>query len=160
MDHRGMTLIELMVAGGVVFVVLCGLTYSIATTGDNVWARTDTLLAAMTPAQQAINRITEDLHAATLAQPVTCAAGDLQFTRKVAGADRAIRYQLDAATGMLSRTEGLNPAQVVAANISALTFPTCNVNGVVQLSLTARVVPRRGPVVIQTLASQVLIRHP
>ena len=156
MDTRGFTMVELLIVTGVAFSLWGGLALITTDAGNRVWSRADTQMATMSSAQLALGRLTEDLRAASLAAPVTCQPGDIRFTRSSDGT--AMRYQLNAATGALTRTEA-GVSRVVASNLSALTFPTCT-NGLVQVTLTTRVAPVNRTPATYTLNSSVRIRNP
>jgi len=156
MNARGFTAVELLIVSGIAFGLWGGLALMTTDAGSRVWSRTDSQMATMSAAQRALNRLTEDLRAASLAAPVTCLPGDITFTRSSDGA--AMRYQFNAATGNLTRTEGGVP-RVVAGNLTALTFPTC-ANGLVRIALTTRVAPANRTPATYTLDSQVRIRNP
>ena len=156
MDARGFTMVELLIVSGIAFSLWGGLALITTDAGNRVWSRASTQMTTMSAAQLALSRLTEDLRAASLAAPVTCQAGDITFRRSRDGA--AMRYRLDAATGLLTRTEG-GVSRVVAGNLSALTFPSC-ANGLVQVALTTRVAPANRTPATYTLESQVRIRNP
>jgi hypothetical protein len=156
MNARGFTMVELLIVSGVAFGLWGGLALLTTDAGNRVWARADSQMATMSVAQRALNRLAEDLRAASLAGGVTCQPGDISFTQAADGA--AMRYRLDAATGELTRTEGA-ASRVVAGNVSALTFPSCT-NGVVRVALTARVASGRWPTATHTLESHIRIRNP
>jgi len=156
MNTRGFTMVELLIVSGIAFSLWGGLALMTTDAGNRVWSRADTQMTTMSSAQIALNRLTEDLRAASLAAPVTCQPGDISFTRSSDAA--AMRYQLNAAAGTLTRTEA-GTSRVVAGNLSALTFPTCS-NGLVQVALTARVAPANRIPATYTLNSSVMIRNP
>ena len=156
MGHAGFTAVELLIVGGIVFGLVGGMMFVTTDAGSRVWARTDSQVATMTATQQVLNRLREDLHAASLAAGITtCAPRDLQFTRASDGA--VIRYQLDAVTGTIQRTVGA-AAGVIAGNVSEM-IPTC-ANGVVRVALTTRVVPGRWQTATHTVESQMRIQNP
>ncbi len=156
MGRQGLTAVELLIVGGVAFGLLGGMMLMTADAGNRLWTRMDSQAATMSAAQQVLNRMRADLHAASLAGGLTCQPGDVQFTRFSDGA--AIRYQLDVAAGIVRRTVGA-ATQVLAGNVSAMTFPAC-ANGVVRVSLTTRVVQRQRPTATHTLESQMRIQNP
>ena len=156
MNARGFTAVELLIVSGIAFGLWGGLALMTTDAGNRLWSRTDSQMATMSAAQRALNRLTEDLRAASLAAPVTCVPGDITFTRSSDGA--AMRYQLNAAAGTLTRTEA-GTSRVVAGNVSALTFPSC-ANGLVQVALTTQIVSPRWPTATYTLNSQIRIRNP
>lgn len=158
MDARGLTAVELLIVSGIAFGLWGGLAFMTTDAGNRIWSRTDSQMATMSSAQRALNRLTEDLRAASasLPAPPTCLPGDITFYRSSDGA--AMRYQLNAATGNLTRTAGATSG-VVAGNVSAMTFPTC-ANGLVRVTLTTQVVSPRWPTATYTLDSQVRIRNP
>jgi len=156
MGRGGFTAVELLIVGGITFGLVGGLMFMTTDAGNRVWTRTDSQVATMAAAQRVLNRLREDLHAASLAAGVTCAPGDISFTR--ASDSVNIRYQLDAATSTIRRTEGAASA-ALAGDVSAMTFPTC-ANGVVRVALTTRVAPRRWPTAPHTLESQMKVQNP
>ena len=156
MDARGFTMVELLIVSGIAFGLWGGLAFMTTDAGNRLWSRTDLQMATTATAQRALTRLSEDLRAASLAAPVTCQPGDITFRRSRDGA--AMRYRLDAASGLLTRTEG-GVSRVVAGNLSALTFPSC-ANGLVRVALTTRVAPANRTPATYTLESQVRIRNP
>ena len=156
MGHEGFTAVELLIVGGIAFGLVGGMMLVTTDAGNRVWARTDSQVATMTATQRVLNRLREDLHAASLAVGATCQPGDLQMTRASDGA--VIRYQLDAATETLQRTVGATTS-TVSGNVSAMTFPAC-ANGVVGVALTTRVVPRRWQTATHTVESQMRMQNP
>lgn len=155
-ERAGFTAVELLIVSGIAFGLWGGLAFLTTDAGNRVWSRTDAQAATMSATQRVLNRLGEDLHAASLAGGVTCQPDDLSFTRAADGA--AMRYRLDAATGELIRTEGA-ASRTVAGNVSAMTFPSC-ANGLVQVALTTQVAPRSWPTSTHTLESQFRIRNP
>ena len=163
MDARGFTTVELLIVSGIAFSLWGGLALMTTDAGNRVWSRTDLQTATMSAAQIALNRLTEDLRAASLAAPVACLPGDITFSRDPDGPGGPLppvpmRYQLDAATGILTRTEGL-ASRIAGGNISALAFPSC-ANGLVQVQLTTRVAPVNRTPATYRLDSYVRIRNP
>ena len=163
MDRWGFTAVELLIVSGIAFGLVGGMMLMTTDAGSRVWARTDAQVTTTSAAQQVLNRLREDLHAASLAAGVACAPGDISFAQDPDGPTGAgppvpYRYQLDAAAGTIRRTVGA-ATRVIAPNVSAMTFPTC-ANGVVRVMLTTRVVPRRWPTATHTLESQVRIQNP
>ncbi|MBI2104995.1 MAG: hypothetical protein HYT90_05405 [Candidatus Omnitrophica bacterium] len=162
MDRLGFTALELVIATGVVFGVMGGLMLMTTDAGNRVWARTDSQVATMTAAQMVLNRMREDLHAASLAslseEELGCDPGAISFRRASDGV--VIRYQLDAAAGTIRRTVGA-ATSVLAPNVSAMTFPTCDAaTGVVRVALTTRVAPRRFPTATHIVESQMRVQNP
>lgn len=155
MGHAGFTAVELLIVGGIVFGLVGGMMFMTTDAGSRVWARTDSQVATMTATQRVLNRLREDLHAASLAAGATCQPGDLRMTRASDGA--AMRYQLDAATETLRRTVG-GATSVISGNVSAMTFACAN--GVVRVALTTRVVPGRWQTATHTVESQMRMQNP
>ena len=163
MGQEGFTAVELLIVGGIAFGLVGGMMFVTTDAGSRVWARTDSQVATMTATQRVLNRLREDLHAASLAAGVTCAPGDLSFAQDPDGPEGPLapvtyRYQLDAATETLQRTVGA-VTSVISGNVSAMTFPTC-ANGMVRVALTTRVVPRRWQTATHTVESQMRIQNP
>lgn len=156
MGREGFTAVELLVVSGIAFGLVGGMMFVTTDAGSRVWSRTDSQVATMTATQRVLNRLREDLHAASLAAGATCQPGDLRMTRASDGA--AIRYQLDAATETIRRTVGATTS-TISGNVSAMTFPTC-ANGMVRVALTTRVVPGRWQTATHTVESQMRIQNP
>ena len=163
-NRAGFTMVELLIVSGIAFSLWGGLALMTTDAGNRVWSRADTQMTTMSSAQLALNRLTEDLRAASLAAPVTCLPGDISFSQDPDGPGGAppvpFRYQLNQATRTLTRTRA-GVSQVMAGNLSALTFPPpgCT-NGLVQVALTARVAPANRTPATYTLNSSVRIRNP
>ena len=168
MGHAGFTAVELLIVGSIVFGLVGGMMLMTTDAGSRVWARTDSQVATMAATQRVLNRLREDLHAASLAAGVVCAPGDISFVQNqdpdgagpLPPVPVAFRYQLDAATETLRRTVG-GATGVLSGNVSAMTFPfpAC-ANGVVRVALTTRVVPGRWQTAIHTVESQMRIQNP
>jgi hypothetical protein len=156
MGHAGFTAVELLITGGIAFGLVGGMMLMTTDAGSRVFTRTDAQATTMSAAQRVLNRLREDLHAASLAAGATCLPGDLRMTRASDGA--VIRYQLDAATETIRRTVGA-ATSVISGNVSAMTFPAC-ANGVVRVALTTRVVPGRWQTATHTVESQMRIQNP
>ncbi len=149
MRKHGFTLVELMMVCAVSSLVI-GAVFVMSQAGTQAWVRTDAQLTSLTEAQQALDRLSEDLRAASQNPVPTCAGGQLTMT--VGGVP--ITYSV--VNTNLTRTQNAT-AQVVASGVTALT-PTCSQN-LVSVTLTAQVGTRYGPLT-QTLQSQVWVRTP
>lgn len=155
MGREGFSLVEVLVVSVIAFSIWGALALVTTDASNRVWARTDSQVAAMMSTQQVMNRLREDLHAASSAVGATCQPGEISFARASDGTP--IRYRLDAATGMLTRTEGAI-AKVVGGDVASLAFPSCA--DVVRVALTTRVASRRWPTATHTLESQIRMQNP
>lgn len=152
--RRGFTLVELVLVAVVVIVVIGGMVLALAQISRQVWVRTDTHLATVTAAQQALDRLSEDLRRAHQAG-LTCGAGQVTFTPLAGGG--AITYLLDA-SGNLVRTQG-PVSQIMAAQLSSFA-PSC-AGELVRVQITSAVGMQGGVgIASQTLSSQIWVRNP
>ena len=162
MDHRGMSLVELLIVGVTVFTLVGGFGMVMAHTGQWLWLTTDARVEMMTAGQRAMDRLTEDLRRASQATlGATCsAAAGMAFQQRNANGTLGptITYALNGT--QLTRTlTGQNP-QVIVGGVKTFA-PTCQAGGVVRLDLTVqgtRKVP--GNSQSYQLASQVWVKNP
>ncbi len=157
MNRKGMTLVEILIVGGVMFTLLSGMALVVTQSGQQVWARTDARIASIDTAQRAMDRIGGDLRRASQAS-IQCAPPQPPETILLrldpAGPD--ITYARTAAGQLVQTTNGV--AQVMADNLTTFT-PTCMGNGVVKLRLTTTVDQAKGGVPY-TLESAVWAQSP
>lgn len=156
MTQRGFTLVEVLVVT-VVLTLLGGMALVFAGSGQKVWLLTDSRVTAMTQAQIALNRLTEDLRRGRQSTLQCTINGALSVTQLDG---TAITYHCegcdDTNSGTLVKEVNATP-QVVAGDISAVSF-TCAPNGIVNLFVTTRARTLRGAT--QTLTSQVWVKNP
>ena len=156
-DEQGMTFVELLIVGLIVALVINGMAFALATSGKNVWLRTDSRMTSLSAAQRALNRLSEDLHRASQATLNCSTANTVTFTP--VGAADPVTYTLNSANNTLTRTDTLG-TQVVAGYIRAFA-PACQPNNpLVQLQLTARVPMVQNTFLDQPLATQVRVVSP
>jgi hypothetical protein len=158
MSPGGFTFVEIVIVGTVVALVLGGMTWAMASSGQMVWGRTDAEITALDSAQRAIDRISEDLRRATRGEAdpgrqVICRPGEITIYPMTGGS--AAVYSLNG--GNLIRAQD-GASLVMAAHISDFT-PTCEARGLVRLRLTAQVGLGQSNFE-QSLDSHVWIRNP
>lgn len=151
-NQRGFTLVEAVMVSFICLIV-GGLLLIIGSVGFQVWARTDTRLSALSDAQRALDRVSEQLMKASQ-QGLSCAGGGLTMTRK---SDNGIlNYQLS--NGQLVLTENGAP-NVVAAGLLGFSA-VCQPEGLVRLEITTRSSSGGFSGSPQVLQSQVWVRNP
>lgn len=151
----GFTIMEILIAGTVVFVLLGGVMLVLANVSRQIWTRTEPRLVALTDAQRALDRVSEDLRQACLST-VSCPAGQLVFRRSPpACPGPPITYSL-AGTN-LTRQVGTAAPVTIATGMTGFA-PAC-ASRLVNLSLTAQVTTPQGQAT-QTFNSNVWVRSP
>ena len=166
----GFTFVELLIVGLIVVLVVNGMAWALASTGQNIWRRTDSEMTLLVAVQRALDRVSEDLRRATqgygvAADQPSCAGEQITFKRdtnwdgKIDGLDDTVIYRRDAATNTLVRTVNNGAPQIMAGQIIAFT-PSCQANGLVRLQLTAQVAMTSTANVTQVLNSQVRVQNP
>ncbi len=163
----GLTLVEVLVVSATFLVLIGGISLVLASSGQRVWNRTDAQLVSITQVQQGLNRLSEDLHRASqtglVCNPANPPPPSLSFCVNGAcpGGTR-VTYQCTscnaAGQGTLLRTEGANPARIVATRISAFT-PSCQAGGVVQIVLSTQGTTPQG-VGSQSVQTQIFVQNP
>jgi type II secretory pathway pseudopilin PulG len=168
--RSGFTIVELMIVGGVVFILLNGMTLMLSETGRQIWQRTDVQMVTIQDAQLAMDRLTRDLRRAsqTGLQCPTAAAGDcttppcLEFNMDPDGpggaAAQAIVYQRTGGNALTRMVDGVGP-ELIAGNLQGFQPRCVTATGVVELHVTAQVMTAHGPSQ-QTLHSTVRIQNP
>ena len=162
----GFTLVEMLVATVVFALIGVGLMV-MTTSGDRARVLTDTRLETLNIAQRAMNRLKEDLRAASQASvnntpPNQCQTDALSFLHAMPPPQDRITYTRDA-TGTLTRTHTPGdgtPATplTITTGLVALT-PTCGSGGrLVTLTLTSRYQPPDGHELTQTIRSRVWVQ--
>ena len=136
-------------------VLVNGVALLLTDTGQQMVARHDSQMTALTSAQMALDRLSQDLRQARQAN-IGCSATQLSFD-PVGGGQR-ITYDRDAATGTHTRTQGA-ASQTSATGISSLTF-NCQTPGLIKVQLTASVTTPRGGTGTQVLTSQLQVPNP
>ena len=160
-QERGFSLVESLVAC-LILALVGGVILVLSQTTQRVLGVTDAELTNLTDAQQALNRLTEDLHKACQGT-LGCAAGQVIFKQPSGGSstclagDPNITYALTA--GRLTRQVGGGAPVDVATGLTAFT-PACQANGVVKLRLTAQMTKPNAPSVTHRLESHVWARNP
>lgn len=171
----GFTIVEILIAGTVVFVLLGGVTVVLGNVSRQIWTRTEPRLIALTEAQRALDRVSEDLRTASSASvndtlPNRCRANLLSFRQPVVnppGTNNRVRYSLSG-TGVLTRDfDALDDGtgivtQTIVTGVTAFT-PSCPPGGsagvVGRLTLTAQVTTPQGQAT-QRFDSNVWVRSP
>ncbi len=162
MNRRGFTLVELMIVSVLIGLAAAGILV-MTTSGQAAWLTTDAQLETMTAAQRALDRMSEDLRAASVASvnatpPNQCAANALSFLQ---GTTR-ITYGFVAGTGTLTRTVtpvGILPTtQTVGSGLTG--FTAACAGGIATLNFTAQSRGSNGRLVNQTVTSQVWVKNP
>lgn len=156
MSRNGFTLVEVLIVG-LVLSLVGGAILVLAQTARQVWASTDARLATMTIAQQAINRLTEDLRKAC-ASTVACPAGELQFKRSPDCDPDGPPVTYSLVGNDLEQQEGAGAPIVVVSGLEGFA-PSCPTTGRVDLTVTAQTNSIGGPS-RQTVVSQVWIQNP
>ncbi|MBI3324919.1 MAG: prepilin-type N-terminal cleavage/methylation domain-containing protein [Candidatus Omnitrophica bacterium] len=159
--RAGFTLVEILVVT-VLLALVGGVAFTLSSTGQAVWTRTDTKLANMTDAQRAIDRLSEDLRKAcwTTVSPQTgCQTTALTFKQLPCGAADPVLTYAQAGTS-LTRQVGATAAVVVASGIQDFTHceSSGDVGGIVRLSLTTQANPLVGPSV-RTVESRIWVQN-
>jgi len=169
----GFTIVEILIVGTVVFVLLGGVTVVLGNVSQQIWTRTEPRLIALTDAQRALDRVSEDLRAASSASvndtlPNRCRANLLSFRQPVnpPGTNNRVRYYLSGSSGdVLTRDfDALDDGtgiltQTIVTGVTTFT-PTCQPGGlVVGLALAAQVTTPQGQAT-QTFDSNVRVRIP
>jgi hypothetical protein len=164
---RGFTIVELLIVGGVVFILLGGMTLVLSESGRRLWIQSDAEIVTLSDAQRALMRINEDLRNArqanlscTTAATATCTTPPcLEFDP--AGGGGRLTYQRTAG-GLLTRSVG-GATQTVGSGLSGF-LPTCQANGLVKLLVAAQVTGTDGgvPYIVsnRVLLSQVHVQNP
>ena len=165
---EGFSLVELMVVGTVVFLLLGGVTLVLAQSGKQVWQQAESQIVTVSDAQRALDRMSEDLRNGRQANLAcqTAAAGAcitppcLAFD--LADGGGRLTYQLSV-IGQLLRTVNTGQPQVVASGLSRFT-PSCRLNGLVQLEVTAEVTYQQGETTYtlarRPMTSNVFVQNP
>ena len=112
-QSSGFTLVELLVVGVVVSIV--GLiTIVLAQSGQQMWMITGARLSAMTSAQQAINRLIEDLRRASQQSVSAAARAETGLSLQLLNDDGSIGPTVTYARNgdQLTRTAGSQPPQI------------------------------------------------
>ncbi len=158
----GFTLIELIVVVTVVMLIVGGVLLSLTRTGTQIWSRSDSQIASATAAQQALNRVTEDLRRARrfgLNCSTAFGGGYLWFNPVDGGP--TVQYAFNPFTDTkdtLVRTQNGVP-QVMVGGLTQF-IPKCGLgDDLVRISVTAEVKGFAGSWG-QTLMSQVRVQNP
>ena len=152
-------LLEAIVVGVVVSIV-SAMTMMLAKSGQAMWMMTSARLSAISSAQQAINRLTEDLQLASQQSVSAAACAETGFSFKKLNGDGSmgptVTYARDG--DQLIRTMMNQPAQIKAVGVVAFR-PECRPGGVVALEVTTQA-GRGSKSVVSTVKSRVWIRNP
>jgi type II secretory pathway pseudopilin PulG len=153
--QQGFTMVELLIVGLIVALVVGGMTTALANSGSQIWLRTDAQMTTLTTAQQALDRISEDLHRRATQASLACTTDQITFGPVGGGA--AVAY-VRTALGDLIRAEGA-ANQTLATGLNAFA-PTCAPGGLVRLQVTTQVTVPGGLTAQQQLHSQVWVQNP
>jgi prepilin-type N-terminal cleavage/methylation domain-containing protein len=159
MSPKGFTLAEVLVVS-VVMSIISAVTIVLAEASHQTWGRMDVYLQSRFVAQQALNRVVEDVRSADQSS-LDCQLGDvddladnqLVLTRN--GGTMALSYHLNG--GDLIRTQD-GDERIVASGLTAF-VPGCQLGGLVSLRLTSQVRNLYGTAT-QHLTSNVWAQNP
>lgn len=164
----GFSLVELLIVGGVIFVLVNGVTLVLAQSGKQVWERAESGVTTVSDAQRALDRITEDLQNARQANlscqtavSATCITPPCLVFDLADGSGR-VTYQLSV-IGQVLRTLDQGQPQVVGSGLTDFT-PTCLPNSLVKLDVTAEATARTGTqqytLATRPMTSTVFVQNP
>lgn len=156
MNRRGMTLVEVMMAATILFIA-GGAICVLAQIGNRLWGSTASRLDSIASAQRALNRMTDDLHQASLASfsPPSC---QLPFSFTINNGNK-ITYSLASQALMRKEEAGAVTLfdQSLATGLEAFTV-SCG-GGLVNFNVTLSNV-RYPDASRQALTSQVFVQTP
>ena len=155
----GFILVELLVIGVVVSIVGV-ITIVLAQSGQQMWMITGARLNAMTSAQQAINRLTEDLRRASGQSVSAAACAETGLSFQPLNDDGSIGPTVTYARNgtQLIRTVGSQPPQIEVVGVVAFR-PECRSGGVVALEVTTQA-SNGSRNALSTVKSRVWIQNP
>ena len=162
MRCRGFTLVEIMIV--VAIFSLFGIAVLVmGQAGGQAWMTTDAQLEAMTTAQIALNRLSEDLRKASQATLLAAACSEatgLSFQQLNPDGSLAPAILYVRNGDELTRTQAGEPPQVVAGGVTQFR-PTCQADGIVKLQLTTQASRGAGHGgVFRALESSVWVQNP
>lgn len=169
MSNKGFSFVELLIVGSIVFVLMGGVSLVLAQTGKNVWERAGSEIVTVADAQRALDRMTEDLRngrQTNLSCP-TAAAGDCTsppcLVFDLADGSDTLTYQLNGFEQITRTFESTGSPVVVAGGITDFT-PTCQINSLVRLEVTAEATASDGrsaeTLSTRPLVSNVFVQNP
>ena len=138
--NSGFTFVELLIVGIVVVLVVNGVAFALASSGRNIWARTNSQIEVLATAQRAMDRVTGELRTAS-AGSLVCAGEQLTFGRDTDGdqvIDQTVVYSRNTTARTLVRAVNGGAPATMTSDISGFT-PTCQAGGLVRIRLTAGV---------------------
>lgn len=151
----GYTLTEILIVAVVMSAVFGMGMYGVMEAGRNAWLTGDAQWDSEIEAQRVVDRISEDLRAASAAT-VICGADTLTIGT---GATQVVYvYAPDADGGTLTRTQD-GAATTVGSRLTGFALPSC-VNGVVQLQVTSRGTTPGGRDFPQTINTFIWVQVP
>lgn len=169
-NRRGVSVVELLIVLTIALLVVMGTALVLAQTSTMTWRRTDAQMTSATAAQQALNRITEDLRRAdssSFSATLSCQPDSLVL-QPADGTPVVwyVRVQADVQgdpllrVGNLLRLQGAT-RQVIAAGVTSFTPSGCAPGShLVRIALTTS---PSGPDDVsfpQTLVSQAWVPNP
>jgi len=147
MGSRGITLVEVLLVA-LVLSLVGGVFFTVASSGTQIWERSEARLVGVSAAQRALDLMGEDLRKGSLASlqcpcPVAaCPPGErtiqvqvIDITQPPPGNITTVMYRRNATTLNLERVVA-GTAQVMTSGLTAFNVVTCDPGGLVTVRLT------------------------